>query len=309
MENLIIIGSGPAALTAALYTARANLSPLVIEGLESGGQLMTTTEVENYPGYKDGITGPELIEEMRHQAERFGTRFERGNVIETTFDHSPFTLKTEEKEFTAQAVILCTGASPRKLGLESEKVLWGKGVTSCATCDGAFFRGKEVCVIGGGDSAAEEAIFLTRFCTKVTVIHRRDELRASKIMQKRTLEHEKIIVQWNSIVTEILSNDQGMVGGIKLRDTKTGTESDYPCDGVFLAIGHIPNTALFKGQLDTDEGGYLITQQPTTKTNIEGIFAAGDVVDHIYRQAITAAGMGCKAALDVERYLAEKNII
>ncbi|MCP5462693.1 MAG: thioredoxin-disulfide reductase [bacterium] len=308
MENLIIIGSGPSALTAALYTARANLSPLVIEGLESGGQLMTTTEVENYPGFKEGILGPDLIEQMRRQAERFGARFERGDVKKVFLEKKPFIIKTENKEFSSQALILCTGASPRKLGLESEKQLWGKGVTSCATCDGAFFRGKEVCVVGGGDSAMEEAHFLTRFCSKVTIIHRRDELRASKIMQKRCEENEKIFFKWNSIITEILPNEQGTVGGVRLKDTKTGKESVYPCDGVFLAIGHTPNTKLFKGMLTMDENGYIITQHPTTKTNIEGVFAAGDLADHIYRQAITAAAMGCKAAIDAERYLAEHNI-
>ncbi|MEW6536013.1 MAG: thioredoxin-disulfide reductase [Candidatus Auribacterota bacterium] len=307
MENLIIIGSGPAALTAAIYSSRANLNPLVIEGLESGGQLMTTTEVENYPGFRNGIMGPELIDEMRVQAERFGARFVMGNVTAVDFKQQPFTVKTDSDTFSSHSVIIATGASPRKLGIESEKRLWGHGVSSCATCDGAFFRGKEVCIVGGGDSALEEALFLTRFSPKVTVIHRRDELRASKIMRQRALEHDKIAFQWNSVIQEILGNDKNRVCGVRLKNVVTGELTDYPCEGVFIAIGHIPNTKLFEGQIDMDNG-YIKIQHPYTKTNIEGVFAAGDLADHYYRQAITASAMGCKAAIDAERYLAEKNI-
>ncbi|RJP59922.1 MAG: thioredoxin-disulfide reductase [Candidatus Auribacter fodinae] len=307
MENLIIIGSGPAALTAAIYSSRANLNPLVIEGLESGGQLMTTTEVENYPGFRNGIMGPELIDEMRVQAERFGARFVMGNVTAVDFKQQPFIVKTDSDTFSSHSVIIATGASPRKLGIESEKRLWGHGVSSCATCDGAFFRGKEVCIVGGGDSALEEALFLTRFSPKVTVIHRRDELRASKIMRQRALEHDKIAFQWNSVIQEILGNDKNRVCGVRLKNVVTGELTDYPCEGVFIAIGHIPNTKLFEGQIDMDNG-YIKIQHPYTKTNIEGVFAAGDLADHYYRQAITASAMGCKAAIDAERYLAEKNI-
>lgn len=307
MENLIIIGSGPAALTAAIYSGRANLNPLVIEGLEAGGQLMTTTDVENFPGYRDGIMGPELIEEMRAQAERFGARFVRGDVVKVDFTAKQHTVITEDQEYTAHAVILSTGAAPRKLGLESEQRLWGHGVSSCATCDAAFFRGKEVCIVGGGDSSIEEALFLTRFATKVTVVHRRSELRASKIMQQRAFDNEKLHFLWDSVIEEILASDQNRVRGLLVKNVNDGSTQEYPCDGIFIAIGHIPNTQLFEGQIDM-ENGYIITQQPTTKTNVAGVFAAGDLADHYYRQAITAAAMGCKAAIDAERYLAELNI-
>ena len=305
MEKILIIGSGPAALTAAVYTSRANLSPLVIEGLESGGQLMTTTDVENFPGFPDGIMGPELIENMRRQAEKFGTKFVYDDVIDVDFSKVPFTVKTDSQEYQSQTVIISTGARPRKLGLESETRLWGHGVSSCATCDGAFFKGKEVCIVGGGDSAIEEAIFLTRFATKVTVIHRRDELRASKIMQDKAFANDKIHFLWDSVIDEILSADNTKVTGIKVKNVKTDNISDYPCDGVFVAIGHIPNTKLFEEKLELDKAGYIITQASTTCTNIKGVFAAGDVVDHTYRQAITASAMGCKAAIDTEKYLAE----
>lgn len=305
MENVLIIGSGPAALTAALYSARANLEPLVIEGLESGGQLMTTTEVENFPGFSDGILGPDLIDNMRKQAERFGARFIMGNATSVELRTKPCVITTDDGSFESKTVIISTGARPRKLDIESEKRLWGHGISSCATCDGAFFRNKEVCVIGGGDSALEEAMFLTRFASKVTVIHRRDELRASKIMQKRAFANEKVTFMWDSVVEDYLSSEKNQVRAVRLRNTKTNAISEYPCDGVFLGIGHIPNTTLFTGQLELDENGYIITKSPRTLTNIEGVFAAGDVVDHIYRQAITAAAMGCKAAIDAERYLTE----
>ncbi len=307
MEKLIIIGSGPAGLTAAIYSGRANLSPLVIEGLSSGGQLMTTTEVENFPGFKDPVLGPDLIDNMRAQAQRFGTRFETGDIIEVDFRKKPFTLKTENKIYQAHSVIIATGATPRKLNIESETRLWGHGVSSCATCDGAFFRGKEITVIGGGDSALEEAVFLTRFASKVTLVHRRDQLRASKIMQAKAFSNNKIHFLWDSIIEEILSNEKKLVRGLRVKNLKTNEVFDYPCEGVFIAIGHIPNTNLFEGQIDMDRG-YIIVNNPTTQTNIEGIFAAGDAVDHIYRQAITASAMGCKAAIDVERYLSEQNI-
>jgi len=307
MENLIIIGSGPAGLTAAIYSARANFSPLVIEGLGSGGQLMTTTEVENFPGYKDPILGPDLIENMRIQAQRFGARFETGDIIEVDFNKEPFTLKTEDKTFHSHAIIIATGAAPRRLNIESETRLWGHGVSSCATCDGAFFRGKEVVVVGGGDSALEEAIFLTRFAVKVTVVHRRNQLRASKIMQDRAFSNKKIHFLWDSVIEEILSDGKNIVRGLRVLNLKSNEVFEYPCDGVFLAIGHIPNTKIFENQINMDNG-YIIVKEPSTQTNIEGIFAAGDAVDYIYRQAITAAGMGCKAALDVEKYLSEKNI-
>ncbi|MDX9703480.1 MAG: thioredoxin-disulfide reductase [Candidatus Auribacterota bacterium] len=308
MENVLIIGSGPAALTAALYTARANLSPLVIEGIDAGGQLMTTTEVENYPGFHDGVMGPDLIENMRKQAEKFGARFVSGNVSKVQFKELPLTAHTDDNAYTAKTVIISTGARPKKLDIESEKRLWGYGISSCATCDGAFFRGKEVCVIGGGDSALEEALFLTRFASKVTIIHRRDELRASKIMQDRAFANKKIAFLWDSLVDEYLASDKNLLRGVNVRNVKTNVITEYPCDGVFLGIGHIPNTDIFKGQIDLDENGYIITREPRTHTNIEGVFAAGDAVDHIYRQAITAAAMGCKSAIDAERYLSEMNM-
>ena len=305
MEKVLIIGSGPAALTAAIYTSRANLEPLVIEGLESGGQLMTTTEVENFPGFPEGIMGPALIDNMRQQAEKFGAKFIYADVADVDFTKTPFTIKTDSEEYQAKTVIISTGARPRKLGIESETRLWGHGVSSCATCDGAFFRNKEVCVVGGGDSALEEAVFLTRFATKVTVIHRRDELRASKIMQDKAFNNSKVHFLWDSVIEEISSNDDNKVCAIKVKNVKTNEMSDYPCDGVFVAIGHIPNTKLFEGKLELDKTGYIVTDTPKTTTNIKGVFAAGDVVDHTYRQAITASAMGCKAAIDTERYLAE----
>lgn len=301
MRNVVIIGSGPAGLTAAIYTARANLSPLLIEGWQSGGQLTTTTEVENYPGFARGIMGPELMKDMRAQAGRFGTEFLTGDVTAVNLAQRPFTL-TVDGEHTVQTrtVIIATGASAIPIGLKNEARLTGHGVSTCATCDGFFFKEKELLVVGGGDSALEEANFLTKFATKVSVIHRRDKLRASKIMQDRAMRNEKIAFIWNSIVEDILGTD--VVTGARIKNVVTGTSSDISCSGVFVAIGHRPNTALFTGQVDMDEKGYIRTHHGTA-TNIPGVFAAGDVQDSTYRQAVTAAGSGCMAAIDVERLL------
>lgn len=301
MHNIVIIGSGPAGLTAAIYTARANLSPLLIEGWQSGGQLTTTTEVENYPGFAKGIMGPELMKDMRAQAERFGTEFLTGEVSAVNFKNRPLTLTIDgERTVEAKTVIIATGASAIPIDVPNEKRLTGHGVSTCATCDGFFFRGKDLIVVGGGDSAMEEAIFLTKFATKVSIVHRRDKLRASKIMQERALKNEKIAFVWNSIVEDILGND--VVTGVRLKNVVTGKTMDLACAGIFVAIGHRPNTALFTGQLDMDEKGYIRTHRGTT-TSVPGVFAAGDVQDSTYRQAITAAGTGCMAAIDVERFL------
>jgi len=301
MRNLVIIGSGPAGLTAAIYAARANLSPLLIEGWQSGGQLTTTTEVENYPGFSKGIMGPELMKEMRGQAERFGTEFLTGDVSTVDLSTRPFRLTIDgEQTVEAAALILATGASAIQLGLSNEQRLTGHGVSTCATCDGYFFRGQDLVVVGGGDSALEEATFLTKFARTVTVVHRRDKLRASKIMQDRAMNNEKISFAWNSIVEEILGTD--VVTGVRLRNIVTGTSTELACAGVFVAIGHRPNTDLVKGQVAMDEKGYVITSQGTA-TNVAGLFAAGDVQDTKYRQAITAAGSGCMAAIDAERFL------
>lgn len=301
MRNVVIIGSGPAGLTAAIYTARANLSPLLIEGWQSGGQLTTTTEVENYPGFAKGIMGPELMKDMRVQAERFGAEFLTGDVSAVNFKHRPLTLTIDgERTVETNTVIIATGASAIPIGLPNEKRLTGHGVSTCATCDGFFFRGKELVVVGGGDSAMEEATFLTKFATKVSIVHRRDKLRASKIMQERAMKNEKIAFVWNSVVEDILGSD--LVTGVRLKNVVTGKMTDLACAGVFVAIGHRPNTALFTGQLDMDEKGYIRTHKGTT-TSVPGIFAAGDVQDSTYRQAITAAGTGCMAAIDVERFL------
>ena len=301
--KVIIIGSGPAGLTAAIYSARANLLPLVLEGMEPGGQLTTTTEVENFPGFEEGIQGPELIDKMRAQAKRFGAVCKFETIEHVDFNTRPFKLKSDESEYTADTVIISTGASAKYLGLPSELALIGHGVSGCATCDGFFFRDKEVCVIGGGDSAMEEALFLTRFASKVTILHRRDKFRASKIMQDRALAHPKIEVKWNSLPTEVLGSKETGVTGLKLQDTNTGEITEFPVQGMFLGIGHKPNTEPFVGQITLDEKGYIVTKPGTPYTNIEGVFACGDVQDTRYRQAITAAGSGCMAALDAEKYL------
>lgn len=301
VEDVIIIGSGPAGYTSAIYTARANLSPLMFEGYFAGGQLMLTTEVENYPGFPEGVMGPDFMMNLRSQAERFGTRMVTKDVTAVDFSQRPYKIEVESETYYAKAVIISTGASAKLLGLESEQRLMGHGVSTCATCDGAFFREKVVAMVGGGDSALEEAGFLTRFASKVYVIHRREELRASKIMQDRAFKNEKIEFIWNSVVEEVLGSDK--VTGVKLKNTKTGESSVQELDGLFVAIGHSPNTGLFKDYLETDEVGYLKVQYPYSRTNLEGVFAAGDVHDPIYRQAITAAGAGCRAALDAERYL------
>jgi thioredoxin reductase (NADPH) len=299
-EKVLIIGSGPAGLTAAIYASRADLSPVLIEGGEAGGQLMLTTDVENYPGFPDGIMGPEMMELFRKQAERFGTRIIRGDVTKVDLGSRPFKAWVGDDPYEGDAVIVSTGASARWLGVPGESKLRGHGVSACATCDGFFFRDREIVVVGGGDSAMEEALFLTKFGSKVTIVHRRDEFRASKIMAKRALEHPKIEVRWNAIVTEVLGD--GSVTGVRLEDTVTGGESDLAAEGVFIAIGHTPNTALFDGQLELNEKGYLKTFD-NTMTSVDGVFGAGDVVDFTYRQAVTAAGMGCEAAIDAERWL------
>jgi thioredoxin reductase (NADPH) len=302
LRNVIVIGSGPAGLTAALYTARANLKPLVIEGLEAGGQLMLTTLVENWPGHRDGIDGPELMAEMRAQAERFGAEIIRGHVTSVDLKQHPFKVGLGQTEYQSRSLIIATGASARLLGLPSERTLIGHGVSTCATCDGYFFRGKPIAVIGGGDSAMEEAIFLTRFASHVTVIHRRDTLRASKIMQDKAFANPKISFEWNADVEGIDDTAKGEVTRINIRNNKTGESKSLAVDGVFVAIGHTPNTSLFTGQLEMDANGYLITHAGT-RTSVPGVFACGDVQDHIYRQAITAAGSGCMAAIDAEKYL------
>jgi thioredoxin reductase (NADPH) len=301
-HNVIVIGSGPAGLTAALYAARANLKPLMIEGLEAGGQLMMTTAVENYPGFAEGIMGPDLMNAMREQAERFGTVLHKGNVLAVDLGKTPFEVRTSEETFLARSVIIATGASAKLLGLPAERALMGHGVSTCATCDGFFFRGKPIAVVGGGDSAMEEATFLTRFASHVTVIHRRETLRASKIMQDKAFANPKISFEWDTDVVDVKDPSAGVLSTIRLRNHKTGAEKDLAVEGLFVAIGHVPNTALFKGQLEMDENGYLITSQGT-RTNVPGVFACGDVQDHVYRQAVTAAGSGCMAAIDAERYL------
>jgi len=303
VRNLIIVGSGPAGYTAAVYAARANLHPLVIEGVSSGGALMTTTEVENYPGFPDGVLGPDLMDNMRKQAERFGAEFITDDVSRVDLGGEIKKVYVGETEYTANAVVLATGSAWRPLGVPGERELLGHGVSSCATCDGFFFRGQEIVVVGGGDSAMEEATFLTRFASTVTIVHRRDAFRASKIMVDRALANDKIKVAWNSVVTEVLGDD-GKVVGVRLRDTVSGDERAIDATGVFVAIGHDPRSELFVDQVDLDAEGYVKVDAPSTRTNIVGVFAAGDLVDHTYRQAITASGTGCAAALDAERYLA-----
>jgi thioredoxin reductase (NADPH) len=306
VRNITILGSGPAGLTAAIYAARANLQPTLIEGLQAGGQLMITSDVENYPGFKDGILGPELMQEMKEQAARFGTEFLLGDATKVDFSRRPFRVWLDEQVVESKTLVLATGASAKWLGIDSETALYGRGVSACATCDGFFFRDKAVVVVGGGDTAMEEANYLTRMVRKATVIHRRDQLRASKIMQDRALKNEKIDFIWDSVVDAIHDPDAGKVTGVKLRNLKTGRMWDHPTDGVFIAIGHQPNSQLFQDQIDMDERGYIRTRGFSTQTNIPGVFASGDLMDPVYRQAVTAAGTGCMAAIDAERWLEEQ---
>ncbi len=303
--KVVIMGSGPAGLTAALYSARADLEPVVFEGLEAGGQLTLTTDVENFPGFPNGVLGPELMDSMKQQAERFGAHCLFGEITKVDFSKRPFVITSSEKEILADTFIISSGASAKMLGLDSERELLGYGVSTCATCDGFFYKDKEIVVIGGGDTAMEEAIFLTKFGSKVTLVHRRDKLRASKIMQDRAFANEKIDFVWDTEVEEVLGSKETGVNAVKVKNVKTGEISEISCEGFFVAIGHTPNTSLFKGQLDMDENGYLVTINGSTQTNIPGVFAAGDVQDHQYRQAITAAGTGCMAAIDAERFLNE----
>jgi len=307
MENVIILGTGCAGFTAGIYTARANLNPLILEGKQPGGQLTTTSEVENFPGFPEGVDGYDLMNNLRKQATKFGARVENAFIDRVDFSEDVKTLYSGEKAYHAKVVIIATGAAPRLLGVPGEQEMYGgKGVTTCATCDGAFYRNMEVVVIGGGDSACEEALFLTRFCSKVTLIHRRDELRASKIMADRTLAHEKIEAVWNSAVEEVLAGDDGKARAVRVKNLQSGQTSEISCKGVFIAIGHLPNTQPFEGILELDNNGYLVPSVGSmVKTKIPGVFVAGDCADHVYRQAITAAGMGCQSAIEAERWLAE----
>jgi len=303
--RVVIMGSGPAGLTAALYTARGNLDPIIFEGIEAGGQLTLTTDVENYPGFPDGVQGPELIDNMRKQAERFGATCVLAEVSSVDLSKRPFNVVSGENVLEADTLIVASGASAKLLGIESEKIFLGHGVSTCATCDGFFFKDKELIVVGGGDSAVEEAVFLTKFAKKVTIVHRRDRLRASKILQDRAFKNSKVDFIWDSVVEEILGSIDEGVNGVKIKDIKTGEISIKECQGVFIAIGHNPNTQILKGQLEMNEAGYIVTRNGSTITNVPGVFAAGDVQDHVYRQAVTAAGSGCMAALDAERFLEE----
>lgn len=304
-HHVVILGSGPAGLTAAIYAARADLKPLVIEGIQPGGQLTITTEVENFPGFPEGIMGPVLMDQLRAQAEKFGTEFITDECSEVNFAARPFTLKVGKKTVSADSLIIATGATARLLGLPSESALMGHGVSACATCDGWFFRGKEIVVIGGGDSACEEANYLTKFASKVTLIHRRDELRASKVMRHRLESNPKIEYLWNTVILDYLGTPEDGLHGIRVKNLVDGIESDFPCKGAFVAIGHQPNTSLFVGKIELDEDGYVVTTPGSTKTNVPGVFAAGDVQDRVYKQAITAAGSGCAAALEAEHFLVE----
>ena len=306
IREVIVIGGGPAGYTAALYSARANLRPLVIEGFRWGGQLMITSDVENYPGYPDGVLGPEMMQEFRYQAERFGAEFLTDDVTRVDFSERPFRVWVGDDEYRAEAVIVATGATARQLGLESERALQGRGVTYCATCDGAFYRDQDVLVVGGGDSAMEEATFLTKFASKVTLVHRRDEFRASQIMIDRARANEKVEFLTPYVVEEVIAGDDGKMRAVLIRNTDSEETRELAASGLFVAIGHDPTTALFLDQLDHDDAGYLVTRPGTTETNVPGVFAAGDVQDHTYRQAVTAAGSGCMAALDAERFLAAR---
>jgi thioredoxin reductase (NADPH) len=305
VRNVIVIGSGPAGFTAALYAARADLEPLVLKGLEAGGQLMLTTDVENYPGFADGIMGPELMDQMEKQAQRFGAEILAVHVTEVDLSSRPFLVKAGDQAWRARTLIVATGATARWLDIPGEEKLRGRGVSACATCDGFFFRDRELLVVGGGDTAMEEAMFLTKFASKVTIVHRRDAFRASKVMQDRVFANDKIEVMWNTVLDEIAGEDA--VTGAVARDVVTGETRTIAADGVFMAIGHDPTTSLFRHQLPVDENGYLVVHEPTTATDIPGVFAAGDVTDHTYRQAVTAAGQGCKAAIDAERFLADEH--